>query len=237
MAKEKRGWVVLTVATGDTTTMNSLIAQRSVHAVELDHVAVLDQAVLGLVLQVVLNVELGETPLAGQEDLLAAGELEAGTGQGLDHVWLVGLLGADRDQRLANLDTGNDTLWLAESVTHTRLETIGAGAGKHLVDAGHVERVHAHLQVETFLTAHLHQVLVAGDTGSLQSLGGQLLTLVRHQVDGAGELIYGRALGTQVINADLRIWYTTQVARLDVRLVLAVAVATSRTCPGKPNST
>ena len=43
--------------------------------------------------------------------------------------------------------------------------------------------------MESLLAAVLDHVLVAANPGGLQSLGGQLLQLVRHEVDGQGELI------------------------------------------------
>ena len=44
-----------------------------------------------------------------------------------------------------------------------------------------------------------------------------------------GEEIDGGLLVTDIVDADLRVGHTTAVPRLDVRLVLLVAVATSRT--------
>lgn len=66
--------------------------------------------------------------------------------------------------------------------------------------------------------------LVGANTGSLESLGAQLLVLVRDEVDAQREVIDGRALTAQVENADLGVGDTTVEARLGVRLVLAVAV-------------
>ena len=51
---------------------------------------------------------------------------------------------------------------------------ISTGAGKHLVDAKHVEGVHTHADVEVLLANELHKVLVGADTGSLECLGGNL---------------------------------------------------------------
>lgn len=80
---------------------------------------------------------------------------------------------------------------------------IGTGAGKHLVDTQNVERVHANAQVESFLAGGLGHVLVDGDTGSLQSLGGQLLLLTGNQVHDGRELIGIGALLADIVNADL----------------------------------
>ena len=56
-----------------------------------------------------LLVELGEAPLARDEDLLAAGELELGTTEGLLGGGDVLGLDADRQEWLTNLDTGDQT--------------------------------------------------------------------------------------------------------------------------------
>lgn len=88
-----------------------------------------------------------------------------------------------------------------------------------------MERVSADTHVETVLSAEVGQSLVGSDTGSLQSLGRQLLTLVGHQMGDEWEGVWGLTLGTDIKDTDLRVWHTTAVARLDVRLVLAVAVA------------
>merc|ERR1719328_617736 len=74
-----------------------------------------------------LLVELGEAPLARDEDLLATGELELGATKGLLGSGDVLGLDADGHQRLANLDTGDETLWFTVGTTHTGLETISTG--------------------------------------------------------------------------------------------------------------
>ena len=51
--------------------------------------------------------------------------------------------------------------------------------------------------MEGLLAAVLDHVLVAADPGGLQGLGGQLLQLVRHEVDSQGELV-NTGLGDRV---------------------------------------
>ena len=43
--------------------------------------------------------------------------------------------------------------------------------------------------MEAFLAAVLDEVLVAADPRRLESLGGELLQLVRHKMDREGELV------------------------------------------------
>ena len=125
-------------------------------------------------LRVLLTSPLGETPLLRHHNLLAAGELHLGTAQRFNGNLLLVILGTDGDQRLANAHTGDQTVGLTESVTHTGLQTIGSGAGKHLVDTSDVVRVSTHTHVEGILASVLHQVLVGSNTGGLESLRGQL---------------------------------------------------------------
>lgn len=63
----------------------------------------------------------------------------------------VGVLAADGEQDLADGHPGTDALRLAKSTTHACLEPISTSAGKHLVDAQHVEGVDADAQVECVL--------------------------------------------------------------------------------------
>ena len=57
-----------------------------------------------------------------------------------------------------------------------------------------------------------------------------LLELVRHKVGAEWEVIDGCLLAAKIVDTDLGVWYTTAVARLDVWLVLLVAVALCWTC-------
>lgn len=88
------------------------------------------------------------------------------------------VLAADGHEDLANVDTGDLAVRLAEGTTHTGLQSIGTGAGKHLVDTDDVEGVHTDTQVERLLACLLHDILVGGDTGSLESLRGHLFVFV-----------------------------------------------------------
>lgn len=71
---------------------------------------------------------------------------------------LTGVTGPDAHENLANVDTGNNTVRLAEGTTHTSLESIGSGARQHLVDADDVEGVGADAKMETFLSGSLDEV-------------------------------------------------------------------------------
>lgn len=90
----------------------------------LDVDAIIHQGALSLQLLVLITVVLGEAPLAGSHDLLATWELELGAAQGLDHVGLVAVLGADGDQDLADVHTSASAVRLSVRVTHTRLQAV-----------------------------------------------------------------------------------------------------------------
>mmetsp|Transcript_41504 Transcript_41504/g.93785 ORF Transcript_41504/g.93785 Transcript_41504/m.93785 type:complete len:213 (-) Transcript_41504:80-718(-) len=169
----------------------------------LDVDAVLDQPALLLERLIPLTLQLGETPVLRVAQPLAPRELVLGAAERLHDLVLVDITGAHRQQDLANLNTGDSAVCLTKRSTHASLQTIGARAGKHLVDAKHVPRVHADTQVEGLLAGGLHHVLVAGDTGRLERLRGQLLLLHTHHVSGKGEVIDRVLLLARIIDANL----------------------------------
>jgi len=169
--------------------------------------------------------DLSQTPEAGSIDLLATSNLVLGTTECFKCMLAHVLAAADGAQNLANVDTGDSTVRLTEGTSHPSLETISAGAGKHLVDTNDVERVHTDADVESILTRTLGHVLVACNTACLEGLRTDLLELIRHQMGTEGEVVDGSLFATQIIDTDLGIWHTTAVARLDVRLVLLIAIA------------
>ena len=175
-------------------------------------------------LEIGVNV-LGESVFTGDEDLLAARELELGATEGLLSVLDVLPLCADGDQDGANVDTSRLTESLAVSVAHTGLESISTGAREHLVDADDVPRVDSDSNVETFFTCVDLHVLVSSNTGSLEGLGGDLLLLVRDHMDAGGEHIPVALLLSTVVHSDLGIRHTTVEAGLGVRLVFLVSIA------------
>lgn len=99
--------------------------------------------------------------------------------------------------------------------------------------------------METFFTSRLDEVLVGADTSGFEGFRRQLFVLVGDQVDTCWEVVDTRTLAAKIENTDLRVGHTTiqcqslyphidvlliyipVEARLGVRLVLAVAVATS----------
>lgn len=202
--------------------------QRAVLGNILDGAAVRSDPSLLAASHVVLAVKLGEAPLVGLHDFLSSGEFELGTAKSLNHVGSVGILGADRHDDLTNGDTGSHLHGLTVGVSHTGGQTIGSGAGKHLVLADDVERVSAGSDVVTLLAGGLHQVLVARHTGGLKGAGSQLLLLVGHQVSNEGEDVDIGLLGSAVINPDLSVGNTSAKSGFNIRLVLLEANATSR---------
>ena len=66
-------------------------------------------------------------------------------------------------------------------------------------------------QVEGILSGRLGHVLVAGDTGSLKSLTGDILLLPRDKMHTVGELINTLPLHPNIIDPDLGVRDTTAV--------------------------
>ena len=135
-----------------------VLLDQTVATQELNVGTILLELALVAELDVVLATDGGEAPVLGDDDLLAAGELVHGTAQSLDGGGAVGVTGADGQDDLADVHTGNGTLGLTEGTTHTSLETIGSGAGHHLVVTDDLEVVHSLSLVETFLTGDLDEV-------------------------------------------------------------------------------
>ena len=137
------------------------------------------------------------------------------------------VVGPHGDENLANLDSGGGAVSLAEGASHSSLEPISSGTGQHFVDPQHVEGVDTDPDVESILAAVLDKVFVAADAPSLESLRGELLQLVRHQVDRQRELVNSGLLTSQVEDPDLGVGDTTVKSALGIGLVLTVAIAFS----------
>lgn len=122
---------------------------------------------------------------------------------------LTGVTSADTQDDLANVDTGNSSLGLTPSTTHTSLQSIGTGARQHLVDTDDVVWVGTDTEMETILSGKLDEVLVGADTSSFQSFGAQLFIFVGDQVDAERELVNGRTLSAKIVDSDLWVGDTT----------------------------
>ena len=142
--------------------------------------------------------------------------LVLGASKGLDGGSTVGVTGADGQNDLTDVHTGNSTVGLAKGTTHTGLQSIGTGARQHLVDTDDMVGVGADAEVETFLSGNLDEVLVGANTGGFEGLGGKLLVLVGNQVNAERELVNVGTLAAQVEDADLRVRHTTVEPRLGV---------------------
>ena len=128
-------------------------------------------------LDVLLAVEGSEAPLLRDDDLLATWELVLRATEGLDSGGavcefrsatgpmtfnpasiLTRVTGADGEEDLADVDTGDSAVGLTEGTTHSGLQSIGTSARQHLVDAHDVVWVGADTHVETFLSCNLDHV-------------------------------------------------------------------------------
>jgi hypothetical protein len=210
-----------------------VVVEGTLGAEELDVGTVDPDLALLALLDVLLALEGSETPVLGDDDLLATGELlelvqsqteisgdisylVLATPQGLEGGGAVRVTGSDGHEDLADVDTGDKAVGLSESTTHSGLQPIGTSARQHLVDTDDVVGVDTDAEMETFLSGNLDEVLVGADTGGLESLGGQLLVLVGDKVDAEREVVYAGLLATEVEDADLGIRYTTVEPALGV---------------------
>ena len=130
-------------------------------------------------LEVFVTSKRRETPILGDDDLLAAREFVLRATEGFDGsgaVWKYALFSQGlvswksnmqaersrgrltvvtsphREQDLANVHASNGPVGLAPRTTHSSLQSIGTGTRQHLVDADNVVRVGADTEVETFFT-------------------------------------------------------------------------------------
>lgn len=71
---------------------------------------------------------------------------------------LTGVASTARQDDLADVDTSDKAVGLAEGTTHTSLQSIGTGTRQHLVDTDDVVGVGADAEVEGLLTGGLHHV-------------------------------------------------------------------------------
>lgn len=150
---------------------NVLVGLREALDVVLDGTVVAEELNVGTVdldtallaeLDVLLTTERSETPVLGDNDLLATRELVHGATESLDGSRTVSVTSADGQEDLANVHTSHGAVRLTVGTTHTSLETIGTGARQHLVDTDDVEGVGADTHVETILTGDLDEVPVMG---------------------------------------------------------------------------
>lgn len=65
---------------------------------------------------------------------------------------------ADGEEDLADVDTSDSAVWLAEGTTHSGLQSVGTSARQHFVDADDVIWVSAHAEMEAFLSGDLDEV-------------------------------------------------------------------------------
>mmetsp|Transcript_33175 Transcript_33175/g.94321 ORF Transcript_33175/g.94321 Transcript_33175/m.94321 type:complete len:230 (-) Transcript_33175:48-737(-) len=203
--------------------------QQSTTIMDLDNVSIRGKFPGTTHLDVIFTVVLGKAPLETLQNLLTSGKLELATTNRFNDMGFILILGTNTDEDLTNRHTSGDTNGLSVRVTHTGRKTIGAGTTQHFVGTQDVEGVRTDANVVAILSDVLTQVLVDGDTTSLQGLGRDLLLFVADQMGDKGEQIDGRLLGTHIVNTNLGFRNTTAVPRLDVRLVLLVTVATRRT--------
>jgi len=190
-----------------------------------------NDATLGLELEVLFSFEVSETPVGRNDNLLSAGEFVLGTTKSLKHVLLHAVLGANREKDLVDIHTSHTTSGLTERTTHTSLESVCSGTRKHFVDTEDVVGVNTHSHVERILTTQLCDVFVARNTRGFKRFARDLFTFQGQKVSTEGELINVGLFLAQIVNPQFGFRHTTTITRLDVRLVLAVTIASCWTSP------
>jgi len=208
--------------------VDSESGKGSVSSDDLNIATILSELAFFLESGVVFVGKLGETNLAGNDDLLSTGELELASSESFNGVGNVLFDKSDGVQDLVDLDSGDLTDRLTEGASHTGLKSISTGAGKHFVNSDNVPRVDSASQMETFLTALLDQVLVGGNTGSFHGFGGDLFLFEGDEMDRVREFFNLSSLLTSIVNSDSGIGDTSVITGLGERLTTPVSVASSR---------
>jgi len=173
--------------------------------------SILYHSLLVLELHVVLAGHIREAPLLRDNDFLTAGELVPCTAESLLDDSSIGFFATDREDDLADVDTGDSAVGLTPSTTHTGLQPISTSTTQHLVDTDNVEWVHTDAHVERILARCLGDILVSANTSCFERLRAQLLILIGDKMTAEGELVDGGTFTAEVKNPDFRIRDTTVV--------------------------
>jgi hypothetical protein len=160
-------------------------------------------------LKVLIAAKGCEAPVLRDNDLLATGELILGPPQSLDSGRTVCITCPHGQNDLTNVDTGDSSVRLTPSTTHTSLKSIGSSTRQHLVDTNNVEGVSTDSHVETILSSNFDKILVGANTGSFEGLRRKLFVLVRNQVDAKGEFVNTGTLASQIEDTNLGVGNTT----------------------------
>ena len=91
-----------------------------------------------------------------------------------------------------------------------------------------MERMHTNPQMERILPARLRHVLVGADTGRLESLGRQLLVLIRDEVSAERELVDGGTFTTEIVDADLSLHISKHISPRPNEQALTLGSGTPR---------
>lgn len=126
---------------------------------------------------------------------------------------------------VANVDSAGFSVWLTEGLSHTCLKSICSSTGQHFVDSENVPWVRSDSEVEIILGHFSQEVFVDGNSASLKSLWGNLLSFVWDQVDADWELAPCAFLVSSLIESEFWIWTRSVVSGFWIGLSLYVSVA------------
>ena len=92
-------------------------------------------------------------------------------------------LNSNGQEDLSDSDSCTLTETFTEGTSHSLLESICTSTGKHLVDSNNMPWVDSDSHVEVLSTDIGGHVLVASNSGGLESFRGDLLLFVANQMD------------------------------------------------------
>mmetsp|Transcript_2999 Transcript_2999/g.4936 ORF Transcript_2999/g.4936 Transcript_2999/m.4936 type:complete len:215 (+) Transcript_2999:266-910(+) len=190
----------------------STLLQSTTTVVHLNNITISSQLSILSHPNIILTFILGKSPLETLQNLLPSSKLELSTTDGLNNVWLGGILSTNRKKNLSNINTGGNTNGLTVRMPHSTGKPISSSARKHLVGTDNMVGVDTDTNVVGILSNGVDQMLVNGNTACLKCLRGDLLLLVTDQVCHKREKVHGSLLGSHVVDTDLGLGHTTAVA-------------------------
>jgi len=167
-----------------------IVLEIALRSDELDVCTILEHPLIFLQPEVFVPVDVGETPLLRDNDLLATRELVTSAAESFLDYRSVVVLATDGHDNLANVHTGGSAVGLAPSTAHTGLQTIGTSARQHLVDTEDVEGVDTDTKMEGILAGGLGDVFVGANTGGFEGFTRQLFVFIGDEMAAEGEIVY-----------------------------------------------
>ena len=166
--------------------------------------------------QIFFSCMLCETLLIGGNNSLLFREFIFCSSKSFQGDFSVYLLASYWKQRLYDFDTGALLMGITNGSSHISQEPSGTGTGQHFINTGKIPRVHRAFKIKSIFTCLFDHVLVGGDTGCFQEVGGNLFFLSWDHMDSLREFITNSFLTAVVIWTDFWFGNTSVITRFGI---------------------